>query len=408
MAKLTGRTLILLAAVLAAWPGNARAQTPTNPALQEAVAAYVRGERLRARDQLNAVRPESLDVRDRAIRELYLGFVHLTQREEGRARAAFGAALVADATVTPDPTAHPEELLARYWLIREELKGVPAQVVVTPGLVTLPPGGSIRLGVDVLAADGSRILGIPVEMVSLDPQVIQVAPDGLITAAGPGAGRLRVTARGAGTVVQISVGTAAEGVAPRPAEPAAPPRQEAARPAAPAPQAPVPAAPAPQSSQVPLPQGLKSPAIVFVSGLLFPGMGQFQAGRPTAGMVTLFAAGGAAAWGILATKTHQRCLSPLRDSSGACPGGDVADEWKEQPMLPTGLGIAGGIALISAIEAATQVAKRNRGVREASRSAALSMIAQPRPGGALALGLRLPFGGGAQGTVDVHPQGTSR
>lgn len=107
---------------------------------------------------------------------------------------------------------------------------------------------------------------------------------------------------------------------------------------------------------------LYSPAGSAARSLLVPGLGQYHTGRPVMG--TLFLAGAAAgvAYGLLNTRTTVECLDAVEPGAD-CPDGRVRDTHSERPQLVTGLAIAGGAALLGAIDA-------YRGARRANARAA--------------------------------------
>ena len=83
--------------------------------------------------------------------------------------------------------------------------------------------------------------------------------------------------------------------------------------------------------------------------LVVPGLGQAYTRRPLLGALFLGVGAGAAAAGLLYKEATVRCLAPLVD--GSCPPGEELSRSEETPYLVAGLGVAGAMALVAAIEA---------------------------------------------------------
>jgi tetratricopeptide (TPR) repeat protein len=101
----------------------------------------------------------------------------------------------------------------------------------------------------------------------------------------------------------------------------------------------------------------------FLVGALVPGGGQYYTGRPGLGAVVTVLAGGAVAAGILHERTTIRCLDAL---ATVCPEELISSRDTDRPLLLPAVGVAAGLALVAAIEAASHV-RRTAGPREASR-----------------------------------------
>jgi hypothetical protein len=86
-------------------------------------------------------------------------------------------------------------------------------------------------------------------------------------------------------------------------------------------------------------------------------LGQVYTRRPLLGLLFVGVGAGAAATGILYKETTVRCLSELTD--GVCPAGQVYSSAEETPYLVAGLGAAGAMALIAAIEAFVSAKRLN-------------------------------------------------
>jgi hypothetical protein len=128
----------------------------------------------------------------------------------------------------------------------------------------------------------------------------------------------------------------------------------------------------------------------FAIGLVLPGGGQFYAGRPVRAILTIVAAGGAGAWGIMATRTRQLCRSPVREGD-SCPQEDLADEKTERPRLATGAALAAAIAVGSALDAAIGVRRRNGDVRRVQSGLRLYPSVRPGTRGDVELQVRVPL-----------------
>jgi hypothetical protein len=107
----------------------------------------------------------------------------------------------------------------------------------------------------------------------------------------------------------------------------------------------------------PLPSATYSPGGAAALSLLIPGLGQVYTKRPMLGVLFIAAGAGAAATGVLYKETTVRCLAPL--TNGVCPAGQETSHHEETPYLIAGLGVAGGMALIAAIEAYVSAKRLN-------------------------------------------------
>jgi hypothetical protein len=132
-----------------------------------------------------------------------------------------------------------------------------------------------------------------------------------------------------------------------------------------------------------------SPSGAFVLGIV-PGMGHYYTGRPLAGTMTLAAAGGAAAAGLLFKNITTICLDDVPNGQ-ACPPDMVVDEITERPYLWYGIGVAAAVTITGAIDALLK-AKRRRDVTEA--------IAEP--GEETGPRIRLPTVSTRGGRVDLN------
>ncbi|MDR0788240.1 MAG: tetratricopeptide repeat protein [Gemmatimonadota bacterium] len=91
-----------------------------------------------------------------------------------------------------------------------------------------------------------------------------------------------------------------------------------------------------------------APGSVLLRGLLIPGLGQLTTGRPVFGVIALAAAGGAAYYGFRETTVTRRftVTDPFGNTSY-----EYDDQVTERPHQLLGFAAAGGISVISALEA---------------------------------------------------------
>jgi tetratricopeptide (TPR) repeat protein len=103
-----------------------------------------------------------------------------------------------------------------------------------------------------------------------------------------------------------------------------------------------------------------SAGTAFVVGALMPGGGQFYTGRPGLGAAVSVLAGGALATGLLYERTTIECLDA---SASVCPVDEIVSSTTERPLLAPAIGIAAGLALVAAIEAALHAGRASPTVR---------------------------------------------
>jgi hypothetical protein len=94
-----------------------------------------------------------------------------------------------------------------------------------------------------------------------------------------------------------------------------------------------------------------------VMSLLVPGLGQMYTRRPLLGFLFIGVSAGAAATGVLYKELRVQCLVPLEN--GVCPAGREQSRTEETPYLVAGLGAAGAMALVAAIEAYAAAKRMN-------------------------------------------------
>jgi tetratricopeptide (TPR) repeat protein len=97
----------------------------------------------------------------------------------------------------------------------------------------------------------------------------------------------------------------------------------------------------------------------FGLGVIVPGGGQFYTKRPARGLLSLVAAGAATGFAITQKSTSETTTKTASDPFGNKYSYSVTTAHKTRPYLIPGLGVAGGIALWSAIDAARYA----RGIR---------------------------------------------
>ncbi len=124
----------------------------------------------------------------------------------------------------------------------------------------------------------------------------------------------------------------------------------------------------------------KSPATAFALGVVLPGAGHYYTGRVGYGLVVTGLVGGALAAGYFYERTTIQCR--VQDPSGECPPDAIASQETERPLLIPALGVAGGLVLASAIEAALRTGGRDGPVTVSVGSAGvLHVVPGPRLAG---------------------------
>lgn len=96
--------------------------------------------------------------------------------------------------------------------------------------------------------------------------------------------------------------------------------------------------------------GGASPTAAFTLGMLIPGLGQYYAGEPVRGTVVASLAIGALASGFFVQKRSVGCLEPVGSGQGCLPD-DIVRVNLSRPYLTTGIAVAGGVALLGALDA---------------------------------------------------------
>jgi tetratricopeptide (TPR) repeat protein len=92
-----------------------------------------------------------------------------------------------------------------------------------------------------------------------------------------------------------------------------------------------------------------NPTSALALGVLFPGMGQYYAGRGRAGTLVLSGAAAVIVAGLMVKEVTVRCLVPAE--GGDCPPDQVVDEMSRRPYLWPAVGVTGAVMLGAAIEA---------------------------------------------------------
>lgn len=120
------------------------------------------------------------------------------------------------------------------------------------------------------------------------------------------------------------------------------------------------------------PPHMPSAGAAFFGGLVIPGLGQMTTHRPFAGVLILAASGGALAYGLQSQPKTVQVNHTAIDPLGHSYTYQTTETRTERPNAAAGIGAAAGIALISAIEAATHAHSRNVAARDQSSADALS------------------------------------
>jgi len=122
----------------------------------------------------------------------------------------------------------------------------------------------------------------------------------------------------------------------------------------------------------------RTPSDAFTRGAIFPGLGQFYTGRPVFGAVVMAGVAGSTVWALQKTKSVEMHLFP-----GPFGGTDtVFVDVENRPHLGVGLAVAGGLWVLSALEASLHASNARGGI--------------PLP---------LPLGGGSEGTSGAKGSG---
>ena len=107
----------------------------------------------------------------------------------------------------------------------------------------------------------------------------------------------------------------------------------------------------------------------FGLGVVVPGGGQFYSKRPGRGLLSLAAVGTAVVFAVMEKSTTTTTTQTAMDPFGNTYSYSVTTQHKSRPYLVPGLAIAGGVALMSAIDASHYVRNLN-----GSRSLSLSLV----------------------------------
>lgn len=336
--RLAAPCLALLALAAADGSVAQRVQDVTSPVIREAIAAYDAGEIARAQQLLESAPPIS-SARDGSIRALYLGLIHVARSEPARARDLFMEAVRLDPEARLDPALHAPSRISLFDAARE--------VVISGWRVE---------------ADSAEARGEAAAALLLWRRVLSAVPNDAaalsridaIEEAERQAEAARQAALAAADSLRQSISgqqdTAQSGRAltpPGPTDPASPARS--------------------------LPT--YGPGQALAMGLVVPGLGQIYTGRPLFGVLSLFAAGGAAAAGILVEKVSVDCR--VQPVNGVCPPADVLEERTERPYLAAGIAGAAAVTLLGALDAfiAARRANERAAQGQTAGGAALDILA---------------------------------
>ena len=123
----------------------------------------------------------------------------------------------------------------------------------------------------------------------------------------------------------------------------------------------------------------------FGLGVVIPGGGQFYSRRPGRGLLSLAVVGTAIAFAVTEKSTASTTTQTAMDPFGNTYSYSVTTQHKSRPYLVPGLAVAGGIALVSAIEASHYV----RNLNGSRNGVSLSLVPSDRGVGVVA-SLSLP------------------
>lgn len=308
--------------LLVGWVGAALLPAPrasaqridevTNPVILQAIDAYDSGDLERALDLLESA-PTSLPAVEGAVRALYTGLIHFARGDATRARVAFTLAVRLDATAVLDPDVHAPSRIRAFEAARD--------AVVAEWRVQ---------------AEEAIAAGDTTEALQLWRSVLRAVP-------GDPASRSRVDeveeaqrqAEAARQAREAAAAAAEDSVMRRflPPPDTAPTRTDPAD---------------PDSAVTSFRTQVYNPGQALVLGMVVPGLGQMYADRRGLGFLSLAAAGGAAAAGVLVERVSIDCQ--IQPVNGTCPPGNILDERSERPYLVAGVAGAAAITLIGALD----------------------------------------------------------
>jgi tetratricopeptide (TPR) repeat protein len=102
----------------------------------------------------------------------------------------------------------------------------------------------------------------------------------------------------------------------------------------------------------------RTPSEAFTRGAIFPGLGQFYTGRPVFGAVVMAGVAGSTVWALQQKNSVELHLFP-----GPFGGTDtVLVNVKDRPRLGVGLAVAGGLWVLSALEASLHASNARSGI----------------------------------------------
>jgi len=113
---------------------------------------------------------------------------------------------------------------------------------------------------------------------------------------------------------------------------------------------------------------MPSPGAAFGAGLIIPGMGQFMTHRPAGGVLVMLAAGAAVWYGLQSENVSSQVTRTGIDPFGNPYQYQTTAAHTEHPHAAVGIGAAGAVGLIAAIDALVYANGHNqaRGKRSAS------------------------------------------
>ena len=298
---MTGALIIAILVLAGAHPVSG--QATEQPDLRRAISAYDAGELQRALDILQATNPSN--VHDSAVRHIYLGLVYFALGDRARAEDMFGRAVRIEPPIRLDPTLHSPSRVETFDEARTAVL-LEWRSAAREAETRIDATNAIRNWKNVLAAMPED------EEAAARVQALEEAE------------RQKAAAEQA-RADSVAAGDSAR----QPAE------EE----------------PSP-------PSNLRyNPGQALAMGLVVPGLGQFYTGRSLRGALTVAAAGGVLAAGLLTEKLKVDCRS--EPVNNVCPPEDILDQDTERPYMTAAVAAAAGITLISAIDAMLSARRAN-------------------------------------------------
>jgi hypothetical protein len=312
---------VLACAALTLQPGHGAAQRVsdvTNATVREAVTAYNAGELGRAMELLLSV-PTSLAAVDGSVRALYMGLIYVAQSDPVQARESFMLAVRLDPGARLDPALHAPSRIMAFEAARDAVVEQ-WRAAAVDAAARGDREAELRLLQTVLVAlPGDEAAQSRIDQIEEEMRLEEAARE----AARAAADSLAQLAAGQGDTAAAPNGTA---------------------------------------------RRLRSynSGQALAMGLVVPGLGQVYSGRHVLGLLSLAAAGGAVAAGVLTEHVKIDCR--IQPVNGTCPAPDILGQRTERPYLTAGLAGAAAVTLAGALDAFFAARRANSAVAEARRS----------------------------------------